>query len=117
MEKFTFNSIPKSLEELQALPEANLDSPYKTAALSLLVLCNYKNDVELTHTMLNYLREPEPLRPFEKQFLKDKLRGKEYKTFSFFEGANNALEFHNQQILGHNFQNAKNFLLEDKGEK
>lgn len=53
MEKFTFNSIPKSLEELQALPEANLDSPYKTAALSLLVLCNYKNDVELTHTMLN----------------------------------------------------------------
>ncbi len=99
MEKFTFNSIPKSLEELQALPEANLDSPYKTAALSLLVLCNYKNDVELTHTMLNYLREPEPLRPFEKQFLKDKLRGKEYKTFSFFEGANNALVFEMLKIF------------------
>jgi hypothetical protein len=41
MEKFTFAFIPKNVEELKTIPQATLDSPYKTAALSLLVLCNY----------------------------------------------------------------------------
>ena len=95
MEKFTFtfDSVPRSLEALQALPEANLGSPYKTAALSLLVLCNYKNDVETTHAMVDYLRGPEPMSVMEKQFLRDRLRGKEYKTFSFFEGAKNTNDY------------------------
>ncbi len=87
MEKFTFAFVPKTLEELQTLPETALDSPYKTAALSLLVLCNYENSVEDTHTMLDFLRGPDPLTPMAKQFLRDRLRGKTYKTFSFFEGA------------------------------
>lgn len=36
---------------------------------------------------------PEPLSPFEKQFLRDRLRAKEYKTFLFFEGANNKNDY------------------------
>ena len=88
MEKFTFAYVPKSVEELKALPESNMDSPYKSAALTMLVLCNYKNDVEGTHSMLDFLKGPEPLNPYEKQFLRDRLRDKEYKPFSFFEGAN-----------------------------
>ena len=88
MEKFTFAYVPKSVEELKALPESNMDSPYKSAALTMLVICNYKNDVEGTHSMLDFLKGPEPLNPYEKQFLRDRLRDKEYKPFSFFEGAN-----------------------------
>ena len=87
MEKFTFAFIPKNVEELKTIPQATLDSPYKTAALSLLVLCNYENDVEETHAILDFLRGPDPLTPMAKQFLRDRLRGKNYKTFSFFEGA------------------------------
>jgi len=41
-----------------------------------------------THSMLDFLKGPEPLNPYEKQFLRDRLRDKEYKPFSFFEGAN-----------------------------
>ena len=88
MEKFTFAYVPRSVEELNALPESDMDSPYKSAALAMLVLCNYKNDVEGTHSMLDFLKGPEPLNPYEKQFLRDRLRDKEYKPFSFFEGAN-----------------------------
>ena len=43
MEKFTFAYVPKSVEELKVLPESNMDSPYKSAALTMLVLCNYKS--------------------------------------------------------------------------
>ena len=37
--------------------------------------------------MINVLKGPEPLSPFEKQFLNDRLSGKEYKVTSFFAGA------------------------------
>lgn len=86
-EKFTFAALPTSVAELQALPEASMDSPYKTAALALAALCNFEKDQEATFAMLDFLKGPEPLNPTEKQFLKDRLRGKEYKSFSFFEGA------------------------------
>ena len=88
MKKFTFAYVPRSVEELRALPESSLDSPYKSAALAMLVLCNYKENVEVTHSMMDFLRGPDPLSPYAKQFLKDRLKGKEYKPFSFFEGAN-----------------------------
>ena len=42
---FTFSSIPNSVAELQSLPEASLDSPFKTTALVLLVLCNYERSL------------------------------------------------------------------------
>ena len=35
-EVFTFSKLPESLTELQSLPESSLDSPFKTAALTVL---------------------------------------------------------------------------------
>lgn len=35
-ETFTFAALPESLAELRALPEAALDSPFQTAALTVL---------------------------------------------------------------------------------
>ena len=43
-ETFTFAALPESLAEMQALPEACMDSPFKTAALTVLALCAYAAD-------------------------------------------------------------------------
>lgn len=40
-ETFTFTALPESLAEMQALPEASMDTPFKTAALTVLALCAY----------------------------------------------------------------------------
>lgn len=86
-ESFVFNSLPTSVNELKSLPEASLDSPYKTAALVLAVLCNFENDKAETFEMLNYLKGPEPVSVYEKQFIAERLSGKYYKSFSFFDGS------------------------------
>lgn len=86
-ETFTFASLPKNMAELQALPESTLDSPFKTAALGIAALCSYERDEQATFDMLNFLRGPDPLSNMQKSFIKDRLRGKIYKVFSFFAGA------------------------------
>lgn len=84
MEKtFTFDFIPSKKEDIKS----EIYDPFEVAALTTLVLCNYKNDVNVTCDMLNVLKGPKTLTPYEIQFLRDRLRGKEYKPYSFFEGA------------------------------
>ena len=41
---FSFMALPESLAEMQALPEAALDSPFKTTALVMAALCNFENN-------------------------------------------------------------------------
>lgn len=60
-ERFTFAALPESLAEMQALPEASLDTPFKTAALTVLALCAYAADKSIGTEMLNWLRGPRPL--------------------------------------------------------
>ncbi|MBQ5950773.1 MAG: hypothetical protein IJL66_01295 [Lachnospiraceae bacterium] len=86
-ETFTFPALPADLAQLKALPEASLDSPYKTAALTVAALCRFEEDEDAVHEMLNFLKGPEDLSNMEKQFLRDRLRGQAYKSFSFFAGA------------------------------
>jgi len=86
-ETFTFTSLPKSVSELQALPEASLDSAFKTTALTLAVLCNYDKDTDATIAMLDFLKGPEQVSGFEKQFIREHLGGKAYKALSYFAGA------------------------------
>ena len=87
-ETFTFAKLPESVQELQTLPEASLDSPFKTAALSLLALCAYGADKATGIEMLNFLKGPRPLSPAEISFLDDRFRdGQWYVPFSYFKGA------------------------------
>lgn len=86
-ERFTFETLPANEAELCGLPEFALDTPYKTAALVMAVLCNYEKDPDVTISMLNVLKGPEDVSNLERQFLKDRLNGKAYKAFSFFEGS------------------------------
>ena len=85
---FAFPALPKTVEELCALPEYAMTDPFQTAALTVAVLCRYEADPDETVRMLNALKGPRPLSPFEIQFLRDRLAGKGYKPFSFFNGAN-----------------------------
>lgn len=86
-ETFTFTALPTTLEELRALPEASLDSPYKTAAMALVALCRYEADEATAWEMLDFLKGPETLSNMEKQFIRERLAGKSYKCLSFFAGA------------------------------
>ena len=49
-ETFTFTCASRrAWRRLQALPEACMDSPFKTAALTVLALCAYAADREYRH--------------------------------------------------------------------
>ena len=85
---FTFQALPESLAQMQALPEASLDTPFKTAALTVCALCAYGADKNIGLEMLNWLRGPRPMNGQEISFLNDRFRdGKSYIPFSYFVGA------------------------------
>ena len=83
----TFAALPESVEQMKALPQGQLKSVYDTAALTVCALCAYAAAPEVGIEMLNFLKGPQPLSPHEKQFLRDRIVGKEYIPFSFFQGA------------------------------
>lgn len=85
---YTFPTLPKTLVELKALPEATLTDEYAVAALSLLALMRFEEDRQESIAMLNFLKGPEPLTPMGIQQISDRfMDGKFYKVRSFFEGA------------------------------
>ena len=83
----TFPQLPLNLEQMKALPQADLTRPEYTAALTVAALCVYPVDKDASIQMLNYLKGPEPLSNYELQFLADRFRGQEYLPGSYFQGA------------------------------
>ena len=86
-ETFTFAALPAQLSELKTFPEAALTSPFAAAALSLAALASFGRAPEAAYEMLDFLKGPEPLSPYEKQFIRERLDGKDYKILSYFDGA------------------------------
>lgn len=87
-ETFTFTALPESVQQMQALPEAAMDTPYKTAALTVCALCAFAASEQVGTELLNFLRGPRPLSGQDISFLKDRFRGgKTYIPFSYFAGA------------------------------
>lgn len=86
-ETFTFSVLPVNVNQLKLLPEASLDSAFKTTALTLLALCRYEQDQAAAFEMLDFLKGPESVSTYEKQFIGERLKGKAYKVRSFFAGA------------------------------
>lgn len=79
--------VPATLEAFCALPQAALATPFDTAALTVLALCAYPANPELSLRMLDTLRGARPLSPMDKQFIADRFRGKDYVPRSYFAGA------------------------------
>ena len=88
--RFTFSSLPNNLSELQSLSEASLDTPYKTAALTILALCIYGKNKEEGIKCLNFLRGPKGnMLPSEIQFFDDRFKSDNgtLVPLSYFKGA------------------------------
>jgi len=83
----TFNRFPLNVADTRMMFEQIKKDPYYVAALSAAVLCHYKESRDETMAMIDVLKGPQPLSAYDKQFLRDRLGGKEYKPFSFFHGA------------------------------
>lgn len=83
---FTFDKLPESVEELKALPQANLKDPFGVVALVVLALNHYGKDVDVTIAMMNFLKGPSPMMGLEISKLNDQLKGKDYLMRSYFEG-------------------------------
>lgn len=83
-----FEKIPETLEELKALPEADLKTPYASAALTVLALCVWPQDKEESKKMLMFLSGPKQLTPMDWQFISDRfMNGVDYIPRSYFKGA------------------------------
>ena len=82
-----FPKLPDTLEAFKALPQAQLSTPSDTAALTVLALCFYPENAELSLQMLGFLKGPQPLSAYEKQFIRDRFMGKDYVPRSYFTGA------------------------------
>ena len=86
-ETFTFEKLPETLEELQALPEAALQTPFQAAALTVLALAMYPNNKDICFAMLDFIQGPGQVTARDSQFYADRFRGKDYIMNSYFEGA------------------------------
>lgn len=83
---YTFNSLPQNVDELTAL-SFDMTDPYAVAALTIAALTRYGTSSQDCMRMLDYLKGPESVSGYEAQFIGERLKGKEYKPFSFFKGA------------------------------
>ena len=86
-ETVTFDRLPENLEQFKALPQAALSNPFDTAALTVLALCFYPKDPNMSLEMLDAIKGPRPLSNQEKQFIKDRFSDKDYVPRSYFVGA------------------------------
>lgn len=87
MSLIMLNGLPKTLEELKAMPQAGLNNPEEVAALTVAALALYPENPTETERMLDFLRGPRPLNGIDKQFIRDRFRGKEYLMRSYFYGS------------------------------
>lgn len=87
MQRITFYDLPETLEVFKVMAEAKQDTPFGTAALTVLAFCVYPENKELSLQMLDFLRGPRPLSVMDKQFIADRFRDKDYVPRSYFDGA------------------------------
>ena len=81
------SSIPSTLAEFTAMPQAGMSTPFETAAMTVVALCVYPYNKDESIKMLNHLRGPRPLSNHEISFLADRFRDSNYVPRSYFNGA------------------------------
>ena len=81
------NNLPMNLQQLQEMPEASLKEPQYTAALTIAALAVYPSNKQAACEMLEFLQGPKGLSAYDKQFIADRFRDKDYVPRSYFVGA------------------------------
>ncbi len=88
MPQISLETLPKTASELRALPGFGFQDPYAVAAYAVAALCRFSASREDAIEMLNLLKGPKPLTPYEIQFIRDRfMDGKDYVPRSYFAGA------------------------------
>ena len=82
--QITLQTLPAALSELEALPRT---TPEEVCAGFLCALKLFQTDRDAGVAAMDLLRGPRPMTPYDIQFLRDRLRGKEYLPLAYFEGA------------------------------
>ena len=83
----TLQQIPVSLAQMKAMPEAALKEPHHTAALVIAALTVYPVAKDAALEMLEFLQGPRGLSVYDRQFLADRFRDKDYVPRSYYAGA------------------------------
>lgn len=83
-ERILLPALPKNVTELQTM--ADLSSPFRTAALAVAAFCRYEEDPEAALAMVDFLKGPQPLSVYDRQFIRDRLAGKGYVVRSYISG-------------------------------
>ena len=83
----TLSQIPVSLAQMKAMPEAALMEPHHTAALVISALTVYPVAKDAALEMLEFLHGPRGLSVYDRQFLADRFRDKDYVPRSYYAGA------------------------------
>lgn len=78
--------IPENLTEFETMAAAS-STPEAVCAAFLCALKLYVKDPGEGTAAMNILRGVRPMTPLDVQFLRDRLRGKEYLPMAYFEGA------------------------------
>jgi len=81
----SFPTLPTTLAEFQALPQASMGSPYLTAAMFVAALSVYPQNRDESIAMMNFLKGPEPLNAREVSFFKEQVSN--HLPRSYFAGA------------------------------
>lgn len=90
---FTFKALPKSLEDLESIPQSAMKTPFMTAALTVMALCQYSQDSDSGNDILNYLRGPRTVTEHELKFINERLAENKRIPFSYLKGANSENDF------------------------
>jgi hypothetical protein len=77
----TFNAMPETLAEFQALPQAAMQTPFDTAALFVAALCVYPLSKNECVAMIYFLKGPAPLSNRDISFLSDRMSQNNKATF------------------------------------
>ena len=83
----TLSSLPVTLEQMKAMPEAVLTEPQFAAALAICAYCLYPVDKDAALEMLEFLQGPRGMSGLDKQFLADRFKDSDYVARSYFAGA------------------------------
>jgi len=87
-ETFAFTALPENVGQMKSLPEAALDTPFQTAALTVCALCVFAASPEAGAGMLDFLRGSRPLTWLDISCLEEDFRdGRAWIPFSYFAGA------------------------------
>lgn len=82
-----FQTLPDTFEQFKALPQAQLSTPFDTAAIVVLALCFYPQDPQLSMDMYRFVSGPRTINQMEFDFIKDRFRDYDYVPRSYFKGA------------------------------